>query len=94
MPEFLDMLNIGQVYIAGDSLIYSKGDKLCIQFMKDVCISFFFQTTTWQRESQAERDGGGTCFNTGTVPAFNNQVSNEPYSCWFSSLAVQRANSS
>lgn len=27
MPEFLHELNIGQVYIAGDSLIYCGGDR-------------------------------------------------------------------
>lgn len=31
VPEFLDKLNIGRVYIVGGTLIYCKGDRLCIQ---------------------------------------------------------------
>lgn len=31
VPKFLNELNIGWVYIAGDTLIYCTGDRLCIQ---------------------------------------------------------------
>lgn len=84
MPKFLDKLNIGGVYIAGDTLIYCTV-RQTLHSVNEKCLDSFFFRPQLGKERIAERDGGGACFNTGTVldytklyhsRQFNNELSN------------------
>lgn len=72
MPEFLHELNIGQVYIAGDSLIYCGGDRQTLHSeKKKKSLDFFFLTPQLGTGRIPECHRGRAYVNTGTVLVIN-----------------------
>lgn len=71
-PKFLPELNIGHVYIAGDSLIYCRGDGQTLHSddqkkRKSLDPPPFPDTTAWAKHAYLRAAEAGRRFNTGTV---------------------------